>query len=345
MNIIDELNDFINQTKEAKEMTRALAVKMILEGKSYQEVKELLQVSHSFISLWKNQALFEGVESLKLQFFGRKSQLKPEEKEKVINWLREQEYLRLSDLKNHLEREYDIIYKSNQSYYALLSEANISWKKTQKKNPAKNEELVSAKKKEISEKLEIWKEEIESGELVVFIIDECHLLWGDILGYVWGRTDKRIEIPIKNEKSRQTYYGALDYQTKEFIVEEYESGNTENTIKFLKLLLSKRQGKRLAIFWDGATYHDSKEFREYLTIINQDLLEEEWLIICHKFAPNAPEQNPVEDIWLQVKNFIRKFYHLCKSFTIVKWLFKFFANGQIFDFPKLYEYGILPQPI
>lgn len=58
MNIISELNDFINQTKEAKEIKRALAVKMILEGKSYHEVKELLQVSHSFISMWKNQALF-----------------------------------------------------------------------------------------------------------------------------------------------------------------------------------------------------------------------------------------------------------------------------------------------
>ena len=345
MNIISELNDFINQTKEAKEIKRALAVKMILEGKSYHEVKELLQVSHSFISMWKNQALFCGVESLKLQFKGTKSELKPEEKDQVINWLREQEYLRLSDLKIYLEREYNISYKSNQSYYSLLKEAKISWKKTQKKNPAKNDELVEAKKKEISEKLEIWKEEIESGELVVFMIDECHLLWGDILGYVWGRTDQRIEIPIKNEKSRQTYYGALDYQTKEFIVKEYESGNTENTIKFIKYLLSKRKGKRLAIFWDGATYHDSKEFREYLTIINQDLLEEEWLITCHKFAPNAPEQNPVEDIWLQVKNFIRQFYHLCKSFKIVKWLFKFFAHGQIFDFPKLYQYGILPQPI
>ena len=55
MDIISELNNFINQTKEAREIKRALAVKMILEGKSYHEIKELLQVSHSFISLWKNQ--------------------------------------------------------------------------------------------------------------------------------------------------------------------------------------------------------------------------------------------------------------------------------------------------
>ena len=176
--------------------------------------------------------------------------------------------------------------------------------------------------------------------------------FGDILGYVWGRTDQRIEIPIKNEKSRvETFrrnvctYGALDYKIKEFIVEEYETGNTENTMKFINYLRFKRKGKRLAIFWDGATYDDSKEFREYLSVVNEGLLEEEWLITCHKFAPNAPEQNPVEDIWLQIKNFIRQFYHLCKSFKRVKWLSKFFADGQIFDFPKLSEYGIFSRPI
>ncbi len=53
-----------------------------------------------------------------------------------------------------------------------------------------------------------WQPEIEAGNLTVFMIDECHLLWGDILGYGWGRTDERIDIPIKNEKERQTYYGA-----------------------------------------------------------------------------------------------------------------------------------------
>ena len=40
---------------------------MILSGKSYYEVKELLNLSHSFISEWKNQALFHDVKSLKLQ--------------------------------------------------------------------------------------------------------------------------------------------------------------------------------------------------------------------------------------------------------------------------------------
>ena len=83
MNILDELDDFINQTKESKEIKRALAVKMILSGKSYREIKELLNVSHSFISEWKNQAIFHGVESLKLQYKGTQGYLEAVEKEQI----------------------------------------------------------------------------------------------------------------------------------------------------------------------------------------------------------------------------------------------------------------------
>ncbi len=133
-----------------------------------------------------------------------------------------------------------------------------------------------------------WQPEIEAEKLTVFMIDECHLLWGDLLSYTWGRTDKRIEIPIKNEKERQTYYGALDYQTKEFIVQEYKSGNTENTIEFVKYLQEQRPGKRLAIFWDGATYHNSQEFREYLMLINQDLPHIGMVDKLYKFCPKRP---------------------------------------------------------
>ena len=61
---------------------------------------------------------------------------------------------------------------------------------------------------------------IEAEKLAVFMVDECHLLWGDLLSYAWGRKHKRIDIPIQNERERQTYYGAYYYQTNKFIVQE-----------------------------------------------------------------------------------------------------------------------------
>jgi len=40
---------------------------------------------------------------------------------------------------------------------------------------------------------------------------------------------------------------------------------------------------------------------------------ENWSITCHWFAPYAPDENPVEAIWLQVKNFIRRFHYICSK--------------------------------
>lgn len=188
--------------------------------------------------------------------------------------------------------------------------------------------------------LESYRREIEAGKLVVFLLDECHLLWGDVCGYVWGKTNERIEVPIVSDRQRQTYFGALNYCSKQFLVKAYPTANSENTIDFLKYLQSLYCEQRIAVFWDGASYHRSAELKGYLATVNQDRSEDTWKITCTRFAPNAPEQNPVEDIWLQAKRWIRECYHLCKSFTVVKFLFELVTHCQVFDFPKLSMYGV-----
>ena len=133
MSILDELDDFINRTQDGREIKRALAVKMKLQGKNCHEIKQLLGVSRQFISKWKNCVICEGVEQLKIKYKGSKSYLKLEEKQEINSWLREQEYLKLSDLVSRIEQQYNVVFQSCQSYYNLLKEAGISWKKTQKK--------------------------------------------------------------------------------------------------------------------------------------------------------------------------------------------------------------------
>jgi putative transposase len=78
MNLIDELNDFLNKTRDAREIKRAIAVKMRLLGKSSREIEELLGVSQSFISNWKNRVLVEGVECLIVNHKGSQGYLTSE---------------------------------------------------------------------------------------------------------------------------------------------------------------------------------------------------------------------------------------------------------------------------
>ena len=224
----------------------------------------------------------------------------------------------------------------------------MSWKKTQKKIPNEMIQGVKKRHEEICHLLESRREEIESGKLIVYLIDECHLLWGDVCGYGWGTTKERLEISMTNERDcrrqvasphRATYYGALNYQTKEFFVKEYDKGNAKNTVLFLQSLRKLNQGKKLLIIWDGASYHRYKEMKEYLTEINQGLEISERPVHCEILAQNAPDQNPVEDIWLKAKKFLRQFWYKLNSFALVKWLFEFFLQKEVFNFPKLHKYG------
>ena len=146
MNGIEELEDFIKKTKDGRELKRAVAVKMILQKKSYHDIKELKSVSHSFISKWNQRFLVEGIESLKLQYRGGKGYLQPQQKQEVIDWLNDQDYCCLDHLREHIKANYDIAFQFIQTYYSLFKEAQISWKKTQKKNPNRNDKLVVEKK-------------------------------------------------------------------------------------------------------------------------------------------------------------------------------------------------------
>ena len=112
------------------------------------------------------------------------------------------------------------------------------------------------------------RQEIESGLLRVLLIDECQLLWGDVIGYVWARTDQEIAVPVVNEREKQTYYGAVDYLDGKLLLKAYDAGNSDNTIYYLRYLLSQSPDQRLLIFWDGAPYHRSNLIQEFLGEIN-----------------------------------------------------------------------------
>jgi transposase len=63
---------------------------------------------------------------------------------------------------------------------------------------------------------------------------------------------------IKNEKQRQSYYGAINYLSGKVIIKGYPQGDTENTIKFVEYLREQNREAKIVIIWDGATYHYSK---------------------------------------------------------------------------------------
>ena len=143
--MLDDLNDFIRSNPDARELKRAVAVQMFLKGYNHREIGESLGVSSGFISKWTGRYEPSGVSGLKLGYSGSVGYLEPEQRQAVITWLKSKNYWNLAELQAHIEQEYEVVFDSKQSYYTLFEQAGIRWKKTQKRNPKADPELVEKK--------------------------------------------------------------------------------------------------------------------------------------------------------------------------------------------------------
>lgn len=330
---ISDLNTFMHSKPDAREVVRALAVKFALLGYDYQWISMALAVSDSFVSKWKGIFEHDGIDGLRLAHKGRQSLLTHEQKTAIHAWIHQQSTCTLLQLKNHMHEQYGVVYQSEKSYYALLHDTNYSWKKSQKTHPDADPPAIIAKKKEIHDYLERHAEAIARGDLIVYIWDECHVLWGDICGYVWGSTEKRINLLMTNERQRQTYYGAINYATRTLTLRAYKTGDSAATLHFLDYVRAQHPGKKVTILWDGASYHTSTAIRTVLAAINSDLPEDERPVHLIQFAPYAPSQNPIEAMWLKGKRFLRSQIDHIHTFADVKRLFMDYLHKKVCDFP------------
>jgi putative transposase len=144
--MLEELVEFIQSNPDARELKRAIAVKMWLKGYKQREIQESLLVSSGFISKWTQIYTIEGLSALKLAHKGAIGYLKIEQRKTIIEWLQAKNYWNLGELKVYVEEQYEVVFRSQQSYYELFEQAGISWKKTQKCNPKTDPELVKKKK-------------------------------------------------------------------------------------------------------------------------------------------------------------------------------------------------------
>ena len=143
---VEELQGFIAGNPDAREMRKALALKLIYQDYSYEAIRQILDVSIGSISGWKQAYEREGLPGLRLKHKGRISYLNPEQREAVLRWLQTKDRWEVSELEYHLAEQYDVVYESKQSYYDLFEAAGMSWKKTTKVNPKADPQAVAEKK-------------------------------------------------------------------------------------------------------------------------------------------------------------------------------------------------------
>lgn len=157
---MNSLDQIINDSNEAREVKRALAVKMQQNGIAPTQIAALLNVSEQFVSKWKVRFKRFGAAALQLAYTGSRSFLRAEQRETVLTWIREQETLSIEELAGYLETQYQVQYQSKQSLYELLSDGGLSWHKTEKRNPKRSAEQVEERREEL--KKNCWTRALKS---------------------------------------------------------------------------------------------------------------------------------------------------------------------------------------
>lgn len=146
------IDDMISTSPDPREIKRALSVKMLHSGLTPKIIAEILNVSEQFVSKWKIRYEQEGAAGLALAYQGKAAYLQPEQEQAVVAWIQEHETLSIETLCTHIEEEYGVLYRSKQSYYALLSAGGMSYHRTLATNPKRDEAQILEKREEIKKK-------------------------------------------------------------------------------------------------------------------------------------------------------------------------------------------------
>ena len=79
----------------------------------------------------------------------RRANMTDEQKEQIYQWIQKHDSMTVEKIAQYIEEEFQVIYKSKQSYYDLLELGGMSYHKTFPVNPKKDEAQVLEKREEI----------------------------------------------------------------------------------------------------------------------------------------------------------------------------------------------------
>ena len=146
---MDDLDEIINEAKDAREVKHAVSVKMSAQGFSPPQICQVLNVSLQYVSKWKGVYETGGGAALRLGYRGSESYLPEDQCQAILQWIGARETVSVEALREYIEEQYGVVYRSKQSYYELLEAGGMSYHRSEKDNPKRDEAQVLARREEI----------------------------------------------------------------------------------------------------------------------------------------------------------------------------------------------------
>jgi transposase len=255
--------------------------------------------------------IYQEEERLSFNHKGSKPLLTQEESKILSDHLENRIYVKIKDIQAYV-RETFKKEMSIPTLHSWLKKNNFSYKKPKLIPKGAN---VEVQKAFIADYEALMNEASIEGDPVLFG-DVVHPSQQTRPSYGWIKKGQDKEIETTGARKRVNLMGALNLEDMSFLYQDFETINSEATLKFFKKL-EKAYPKARKIHWivDNAGYFKSDEVTKYL---------EKSRIKVHYLPPRCPNLNPIERLWKIMHEYVsnNKVYGKFKDFKAA--LFGFF---------------------
>jgi transposase len=136
-------------------------------------------------------------------------------------------------------------------------------------------------------------EDNRSNNAITIYIDQAKFYDKPDIRTMWVLRGKKAEVPTnRSGRKKMMLYGAYSPQNQFLYTEEVLEETSEQTASFFITLRARFPHKRLDIVLDNAPWHSGDEVRRIAKRYN---------IHLHYLPPYSPDLNPIEPLWLWIR--------------------------------------------
>lgn len=318
---LEEYNEVVEHRRRAKKRkdsrarTRLRSILLICDGKTLEEVAQILEVSRSTVQRWIEKYRARGVTGLIVQgpHKGREPRLSLEQKRELALIIQDGPENSGLDtgvwtsplIVGLVERSFGISYSASQ-IRRILHELGFSmqYPKRQLAEADKDRQATW-----VQEELPAIKK-VQEEEGVLMYQDEASFKQSGSIYRHWAL--RGIGCQVKTPATRKTLkvMGAVTVgETPKFHFRFVNWFNAESFLLFLRQLVSRYKNRKIHLIVDNASYHKVPKVREWLEE-NTERIE------LHYLPPYSPEFNATEHVWKETrrKSTHNRFFEKVKEF-------------------------------
>lgn len=298
---IEQLNTAMKETSDKRLYERYLAVRLRLEGHSFEAIGNILGRIRQTISTYWQSYQEQGLAGLQMDHSpGQPTKLTEQQRHQLAAMLEQQQPAdvgfearytwTLPLVAEWIKREFDVT-MSVRGISAMLKRMNFSFTKATYTLAKADEEAQAVFRKHTFVQL---KKQVEAEEIDHLLFeDESMIRSYQALQYNWFPRGKQRKVPTYGKHEGAKLFAAINYETGQVHHREEEKADVAAFIRFLRDLLMAYPSGKIAMVLDNSRIHHATELQPFLK--KHDRLH---LVFLPPYSPNL---NPVEGLWLWLK--------------------------------------------